>query len=249
VEVTTMKLRRRQRALRGCLSLALTWGAAAAQAGSFVDGFDSGVIDPAWWTASADGGSTLLAANQRIEVSQGAGGAAGLAFNVAIQGDFTARIDYQLLVWPEDNGERAALGAVHSPAQQLLIERVSDSAVGAGAEVYVTDFTGQGILGSPTSDLEGTLQLERIGDVVTGSYWNGSGWQGIGTYSAAGEGDVARTIGFGIFPGAAATPGITVAFDDFFLQGPNVPVPEPGTALLLAGGLALLASGSTLRRG
>jgi hypothetical protein len=214
---------------------------------TFTDGFDAGVIDPAWWTVSTSGGSTLLAANQRIEVSQGAGGAAGVTFNVAIQGDFTARVDYTLLSWPSDNKERVALAAVLSPAQQLLIERVSDSTVGAGTEIYVTDFTGQGILGTPTTDLAGTLQLERIGDTVTGAYWTGSGWQVIGTYSDAGEGERPRTIGFAMFPGVPVTSGVSVAFDDFFLDGPNVPVPEPATALLLAAGLALLASRSTLR--
>lgn len=244
-----MKLRRLRCALPACLSLAMTWAAPDASANTFVDGFDSGVIEPAWWTVSATGGSTLEASGQRIEVSQGAGGAAGLTFNVAIQGDFTARIDYQLLEWPADNKERVALGAVLSPAQQLLIERVSDSMVGVGTEIYVTDFTGQGILGTPTTDLAGRLQLERVGDTVTGAYWTASGWQVIGTHSVAGEGDLPRSIGLAIFPGVPVTPGVSVAFDDFFLDGPNVPVPEPATALLLAGGLALLASGSTLRRG
>jgi hypothetical protein len=220
--------------------------AAGAAANTFTDGFDSNAIDPTWWTTGTDGGSTLVAANQRLELTQGGGGFAGLTFKVPITGDFTARIDYALLEWPADNKERLALGAV-AGGSQLLIERVSDSLVGVGTEIYVTDFTGQGILGTPTTDLTGTLQLERIGDTVRGAYWTGSGWNVIGTYTAAGEGSLARTVGFAIFPGAPVTPGVKVAIDNFYLSGPNVPVPEPSTAALLAGGLALLVIGGVQR--
>jgi hypothetical protein len=119
----------------------------------------------------------------------------------------------------------------------LLIERVSDRTVGVGTEIYVTDFTGQGILGTPTTDRAGTLQLQREGDTVRGSFLAASGWQVIGTYQVAGEGAVARSIGFAIFPGAPTTAGVRVALDNFRLQGPAVPVPEPAGALLFAVGL------------
>jgi hypothetical protein len=223
--------------LAGGIAIAL---ASAARAATFVDGFDANTIDSTSWTVGASGGSSISATNQRLELTQGASGAAGLTFNVALAGDFDARIDYVLLDWPADNKERLALGAVASPSQQLLIERVSDSAVGVGSEVYVTDFTGQGILGTPTSDTSGTLRLQRSGGVVEGSFWNGSAWQVIGTYAVSGEGTVSRSIGFAIFSGSPSSAGVRVALDNFRLEGPNVPAPEPGSlALLLAGGLLL----------
>jgi hypothetical protein len=227
---------------------ALIAATAGATAATFTDGFDGNAIDPAWWTAATAGGSTVAAVDQRLELTQGEGGFAGLTFNLPIKGDFTARIDYALLAWPADNKERLALGAV-TGANQLLIERVSDSLVGLGTEVYVTDFTGQGILGTPTADLTGTLRLERVGDTVQGAFWTGTAWNVIGTYSVAGEGSLARTIGFSIFPGVPVTPGVKVALDNFTLTGPNVPIPEPGTAALLVGGLGLLLISGKRRSG
>ena len=231
----------RRRAIAACFAVVSTCAAFAATANTFTDGFDGNVIDPVWWTTGGSGGSTVVATNQRLELTQGAEGFAGLAFKAPVVGDFTVRLDYALLVWPSDNKERLALGAVASPAQQLLIERASDSAVGIGTEIYVTDFTGQGILGTPTADLSGTLRLERIGDTVRGSYLTPTGWNVVGTYSVIGESSLARSIGFSIFPGAPVTPGVKVALDNFYLDGPNVPVPEPGKLAMLMGGLALLA--------
>jgi hypothetical protein len=232
-----MAMRRSSLALATLLAMNL---ASASDAATFVDGFDGNAIDPTWWTIGASGGSSIVAINQRLELTQGASGAAGLSFNVPITGDFDARIDYVLLDWPADNKERLALGDGASPVH-LIIERVSDSLVGVGSEIYVTDFTGQGILGTPTADTSGTLRLQRTGDVVEGSFWSGSAWQVIGTYAAAGEGSVSRPIGFSIFPGAPVTPGVRVALDNFRLDGPNVPAPEPGALALLAAGGFLLA--------
>jgi hypothetical protein len=236
-----MRISERRWVLAACCAGTLAGAAATVGAAIFTDGFDSNTIETTWWTIGADGGSSIVATNQRLELTQGAGGFAGLAFNLPIVGDFTVRLDYALLSWPANNRERVALGAMASPSQQLLIERVSDSLVRVGTEIYVTDFTGQGILGTPTTDLSGTLQLERIGDTVRGAYWTGTEWSVIGTYSLAGEGNQARTIGFSIFPGAPVTEGVKVAFDNFYLSGPNVPIPEPGTLSLLGLGAAFLA--------
>lgn len=215
--------------------------AGPATAATFTDGFDTNVIDTTWWNIGADGGSTVVATNQRVELTQGASGATGLSFKTPISGDFTARIDFALLNWPNDNKERLALGGFFSPTQQLQIQRTSDSTVGVGTEIYVTDFTGQGILGTPTTDTSGTLRLERIGDVVTGAYLTPTGWNVIGTYTAAGENSLARTIGFAIFPGTPVTSGVKVAIDNVYLSGPNVPIPEPATIVMLMCGLGLLA--------
>jgi len=221
----------------------LCLSAPMANAISYSDDFDSGVIDPGWWTATAEGGSTLEAVNGRIEMTQGSGGFAAMGLVPPVSGDFTATVDYTLLGWPAANLERVVLNAFYSPTEQLAIERISDpqydpTRVG---EVYLTDFTGQGILGTPTTDLAGRLRLERIGDTVQGAYWNGAGWSVIGTFSQAGEGGRDRLIGFGIFSPSTVS-GIKVAFDNFELN----PVPLPGTLPLLLAGLA--AAGLRLRK-
>ncbi|HPO18911.1 MAG TPA: PEP-CTERM sorting domain-containing protein, partial [Rubrivivax sp.] len=230
---------------RAGFALACLGAAAGAAAGTFVDTFDSGVIDPTWWTVGKEGTSTVDAVRQRIELTQGDAGFAGLGFTLPISGDFTVSIDYELLNWPAENRLRLALGAVVDPSHQLLIERVSDSRVGLGSEVYVTDFTGQGILGTPTTDRTGTLRLQRSGDKVTGAYLRGAGWNVIGTYDQPAEGAVSRSFGFALFPGDGFTPGVKVAVDNFVLSGPQVPepvpVPEPATLALVGAGLAGLA--------
>ncbi len=226
-----------------------------ASADTFFDGFDNGVVDPDWWLTGAEGGSTWQVVDSRVVMTQGAGGFAALSFIEAITGDFTVSVDYELLNWPADNKERLVLNAYAGPQAQLLIERISDvvydpTRVG---EVYLTDFTGQGILGTPTTDRSGTLRLQRSGNVVQGAYWDGTGWAVIGTYAVAGEGLVPRTMGFGIFGGDTVTPGVRVAFDNFRLDAASLTVPEPGSAALWLLGLGAVVwarrrHGQALRR-
>jgi PEP-CTERM motif len=224
------------------LALALLGLAGAAQALTFTDSFDSGVIDPVWWTAGAEGGSSVVAVNGRLELTQGASGFAALSMKLPVTGDFSATLDYALLEWPADNQERLVLNAWAGPTQQLLIERISDSQYDTTrvGEVYITDFTGQGLLGTPTTDRSGTLRLQRSGNVVQGSFRNGSDWTVIGTYNHPGEGEVGRLLGFGIFGGNTTTAGVKVALDNFALNAPTMPVPEPGALWLLLAGLGSL---------
>lgn len=141
------------------------------------------------------------------------------------------------------NGRRAVPLENAGPTAQLLIERISDSQYDPTrvGEVYLTDFTGQGILGTPTTDRSGTLRLQRIGDTVEGAYRDGTGWAVIGTYALPGEGAVPRTMGFGIFGGQPVTPGVRVAFDNFYLDAASLTVPEPASAALWLFGLGAVA--------
>lgn len=229
-----------KRVLASTLALAAILFVPPAGAIAFTDDFDGNVIDPTWWTTTAEGGSTIVAANGHVELTQGAGGFAALGIVTPVVGDFLVTVDYALINWTANNQERLVLNAYGGPTNQLLIERVSDTQYDPGpqktGEVYLTDFPGQGILGTPTSDTSGTLRLERSGDTVRGSFRDGSGWNVIGTYVATNEGSAARTIGMGMFPGNTTTSGVKVALDNFALYAP---IPEPETWALLAGGLAL----------
>lgn len=212
-----------------------------ASALTFTDDFNNNIIDPTWWTVTATGDSTIAAANGRVEIMQGAAGFAAFSFVTPVVGDFVVTVDYTLINWPTNNQERLVLNAYGGPTSQLAIERISDTQYDPSpqrtGEVYLTDFTGQGLLGTPTSDTSGTLRLERTGDTVHGSFWDGTGWNVIGTYVAAGEGSLARTMGMGMFPGNTTTTGVKVALDNFALYAP---IPEPATSGLLIGGLAWL---------
>lgn len=218
------------------------------------DGFDGTALDSNWWTSETWGDSTLVVTDGRLVLTQGTSlrdGASGvgLAIKPTIIGDFTAMVDYTLLTWTHANEERLVLNAFNSPADQLGMQRTSaplyDPVVGRPpgheeGEVYLTAFTGQGILGTPTDDRSGTLRLQRIGDTVTGSFREGLGWQVIGTYAVAGESLVARSIGLGLFAlPAQITAGTQVALDNFVL---TTPVPEPQTWALWLAGATLLGA-------
>ena len=237
-----MKIRSKNRNRALALLLASVLAGAENEALAFTDNFDANAINSTWWTVAAEGGSTVVASNNRVELTQGTSGFAALTFNTTVLGDFTASIDYSLLNWPANNQERAVLNAFARINNQLLVERISDSQYDPSptntGEVYLTDFPGQGILGTSTSDTSGRLRLERNGDSVSGSFWNGVGWTVIGTYQAFDESHVARTFGFGIFAGSTVIPGVKVAFDNFVLD--TAPVPLPPASLLLLSGLGML---------
>jgi hypothetical protein len=218
------------------------------------DGFDGTALDPNWWTSEVWGDSTLAVTGGRLVLTQGSSlrdGASGvgLAIKPLIVGDFTATVDYTLLTWTHANEERLVLNAFNTPADQLGLLRTSapqyDPVVGRPpgheeGEVYLTAFTGQGILGTPTDDRSGTLRLQRIGDTVTGSFRAGLGWQVIGTYAVAGESLVGRSIGLGLFAlPSQITAGTQVALDNFTL---TTAVPEPQSWALWLTGAALLGA-------
>ncbi len=234
-------------------SLVLMLQVPTAHALTYFDDFNSNLIDPTWWTVSATGTATISAMNGRVELSQGASpdDYSAMVFTVPIIGDFTVTIDYTLLNWPINNKERLTLNAYAGPNAQLAMERVSDRVYDPGqiGEVYLTDFTGQGILGTSTTDTSGTLRLARNGDIVQGSFWSGSGWNVIGTYTVPGENSVSRLIGIGMGAVAPVTPGVRVAVDNFALNAPSVPaIPEPETYSMLLGGLAVLGYMTCKRR-
>lgn len=228
----------------------------------FTDNFNDNQIDPTWWTTGTAGTSTIEAVNGRIEMVQGdsADSYAAISLKPWITGDFTVTIDYTLLYWPmpqewpNDNKARLQLNAYASDSNQLAMERISDRLYSPfshdSGELYVTHFTGQGVIPVPTDHMSGTMRLVRSGDVVQGSFWDGLNWQLVDNpYSVAGENSLARLIGIGLGSVAPVTPGVRVAIDNFSLNAPSVPaIPEPETYSMLLAGLAMLGYIARKRR-
>jgi hypothetical protein len=181
------------------------WAASPAIADTFSDSFSEGTLNSFWWTVDTNGGNcTVALSNGSLVMTQGSIGQASLTFNFPLPGDVSATVDYSLLNWPYNNGERigirTSVGAV---------ERISDN--GFGGEMYVTDVHSV-INTAATSDSSGALKIQRIGTVTTGYYLHNGSWTQIGSTDSGISSAV--SIQLSIWP-AGITPGVEVAFRNF----------------------------------
>ncbi len=219
---------------------------------TFEDRFDGASINGFWWSTSSYSSNTvsLDTLNHRVLMTHAAatGGDANLIFNVGIQGDFTATVDYALVAWPTPNnyeriGIRTNLGAV---------ERISDYRfLLSGSEGFVTHF-GDGVRGGQAAaEMSGSLKVVRHGSTVEGWYRDGAGpWTLINAYGGAGTGSISLEMSVWTAD-PYGHPLIQVAFDNFRIDAPGTPnpVPLPSCFLLLTPGLfALGAIKRRLRR-
>ena len=145
-------------------------------------------------------------------MTQGTSGQTFLTFNFKLQGDFYVTVDYSLLDWPSNNGERLGLRTSVG-----AVERISDNSF--GGEMYATDVNSS-IHTVATSDASGTLKIQRIGTVTTGSYWKDGSWTQIGSTDFGNALDA--TIALSIWP-AKITQGVKVAFNNVSVTASSIP--------------------------
>ena len=106
----------------------------------------------------------------------------GLTTKVPVTGNFDYQVNYNLLNWPitgGPNGVRLTIGFGDGTFGGG-VERVSWEHT--WSEVYLTDFSGS-LSSITTTDTSGTLRIARTGNTVTGSYWSGSDWVVIESYT------------------------------------------------------------------
>ena len=104
-----------------------------------------------------------------------------------MSGDFDTQVDHALLHWPSNNGVRTGTGL-----DLLFMAGVRGSFspadyVGVSGDYYLTRFI-DGVEGLTATADHGKLRGTRVGDLLSGYYWNSQAWvlirQGAGTSGA-----------------------------------------------------------------
>jgi len=92
-------------------------------------------------------------------------------------GDFDARVDYQLLEWPADDGVQVALVAMFSaPPTEQLWTAARGGSVGPGSFEEYTSTVGASFMTKRVVDLSGTLRLTRTNGRLSAYYLGRRGW-------------------------------------------------------------------------
>ena len=206
----TMKTTRILTTRTALITMVATLVASSGIADTFSDSFSGATLDPYWWSVDTSSGNcTVELANESVVMTQGSVGQAILKFNCTLPGDISATVDYSLLNWPYNNGERIGIRAPFG-----AVERISDNAF--GGERYLTDVNST-INSVATSDSIGTLRIQRIGTVTTGYYLHNGIWTPIASTDSRNSSN--SKVELSIWPGAI-TPGVKVAFKNFSVTAP-----------------------------
>jgi hypothetical protein len=222
--------------------LAGCFASSANAALSFSDDFSGPAINSFWWAPSTIGANTVTLENGRIVMTQSNYyDSGGLVLNFNVSGDFVATVDYSLIDWPAGNYERIGISTGFG-----AVERSQNP--GWFDEAYVSDFQ-HNITTVGTTDTTGTLKMERTGSTLTGSFWNGTGWTFIGSYTH-GTLLADAPLGLVLWNGySVASLPIKVSFDNFYLSAPDMaPIPEPAAYAMFLAGLGLMGFVARRRR-
>lgn len=181
------------------------------------DNFNDGVLDPTIWHEIATGtGIEIAERNGRLEIEFAADGVPGGEFNVLgahygtqcrFPNNFDARVDYELLEWPPENGVLVQLNAWFTSGPQLGLARQSQT----WGEWY-SSFWGNSTSTRRTLDTKGTLRIRRVGSLFMTYHKNGAEWLPLGSARS----DAAPMISIQAFAMAQfGHKAVRVALDDF----------------------------------
>lgn len=169
------------------LMMGVLVGVAPAQGGTIIENFDNNQYNKQLWHKMifGPGVSGSIANNQLVVTLPASSGGTmylgGLASKPQLVGDFDMQVDFNLQVWPANNG--AQVGLTINQANDFSIFRRSKGLnEGGGGEVYFTMIKGQ-MSQVPASGTSGKLRMVRIGDTMYGYYWDGANWQLVGSGS------------------------------------------------------------------
>ena len=180
------------------------------------------------WNVDTEGaGATWTLASGQLEMTLLGSGVPGGRYDQLSQGfgsqcrfngDFDARVDYQLLDWTAPTGARVQLSAWVFPNVNSDAARTSTQ----GGENYFGDIAST-YKGRPTNDTQGTLRVTRTNGLVKSYFLDHGDWVQLNAATATGQ----VMIGLQLFAPAAdwQQKETRIAFDNFTVSAPTMVCP------------------------
>jgi len=226
------------------LAAFLLWLSPAYGGGTITENFTNNQYNTDLWDLWNMGqGITAQVASNRLEVTVGGNGYAGLSgVDFTLIGDFEMRVDFTLINWPANNETQISMGTWNlSPSERFQVARGNHYWGTPNTELYFTlilgKWTGALVTGPTTS---GKLRMVRTGNTMQGYYWDGSNWQLIKSATDPSLGKrVGVTMGIGPYGNNYSGISAKAAFSniriDYTTLGPSFEQgnPNPGIMLLL----------------
>ena len=185
------------------------------------DAFDDPAFDSGMWNRHSDGSGWDLA-EQGGHLEVGLAGtsvpgdqnwSAGYGTGCRLLGDFDARVDFQLLAWPEQAGVSLYLGAWRKTSG-VSISRFSNG----GGDGYGASFQWY-FVPAPSADLTGGLRLHRHNGLLAMEYRRGNRWVELDAAPFSGGVFVFLQLGVGTDFSHKA---VRIAFDNFSAEAEGV---------------------------
>lgn len=157
------------------------------QGGTAYENFNDNYLNPKIWQVQIVGtGPTVSETNGRLEITFPATSSgsplimAGVRTEPTLVGDFDVQVDFDLLVWPSQNGFNVSLGAAGS--FNFMISRYSYNSF--DGEGYLFNHLGT-LVSVPASGTTGKLRMKRTGTTMEAFYWDGpnNAWHSMGAYT------------------------------------------------------------------
>ena len=130
----------------------------------------------------------------------------------AVTSNFDARVDFELLDWPPQNGLHVYLGVYRSPPNEAFWEDTRQGApTDGGTEAYTTSLAPG--LSAETTDSKGSLRVRRTKGVLTTYYRYRTSWVKLASQPA--DGPLIFILGFSAIRSAFGGQAAHIAFDNF----------------------------------
>jgi dipeptidyl aminopeptidase/acylaminoacyl peptidase len=140
--------------------------------------------------------------------------------NCRLPGDFDVQVDYQLLEWPAANGVQAGLDSFDA-TNPIFAIRESQTF----GEQY-SSWIPQSFNSQPTSDLAGTLRVQREGGTAVVSYLSGATWVAVAS-GATTTSPASITLGANSGMDRFSHQEVKIAWDNLRINSGAISCPNP----------------------